>query len=390
MFHIGNLGDGTLIAEFGFYYLLSEVSNYLFCILIVCIFIKLNLIQRKYLFFWLLYFLSPFLFNFILFSPSYMPDQFHYHEIVSSIKGGDYDLPEFALTLESLKRFRIGFSGYFLSFIPMFSVLSITSIAFINKLIVFFLYVFLSRRFEENKLILFFMIPSLILYSSVALRDPIAMVFGVISLIYLIEKRVFLSLIFSFFVLLTKLQNAPAFFFVWVLFFVFKAHKSYMRLFLTVSGGILLFFIFYESISPTLNLYRLAWAVEDGLRISEAEGLRLESAQQLFSTLFYSFPRFMLEPLPWNINCPIQVIFFIETIILFILFFNLLYRDQFYKNKEGVIITLGLLSCMAVHAITVFNLGTMVRYRFIGFFPFLIALYYLRDLIILRKRFGTI
>ena len=163
-----------------------------------------------------------------------------------------------------------------------------------------------------------------------------------------------------------------------------------MRLFLTVSGGILLFFIFYESISPTLNLYRLAWAVEDGLRISEAEGLRLESAQQLFSTLFYSFPRFMLEPLPWNINSPIQVILFIETIILFILFFNLLYRDQFYKNKEGVIITLGLLSCMAVHAITVFNLGTMVRYRFIGFFPFLIALYYLRDLIILRKRFGTI
>ena len=119
MFHIGNLGDGTLIAEFGFYYLLSEVSNYLFCILIVCIFIKLNLIQRKYLFFWLLYFLSPFLFNFILFSPSYMPDQFHYHEIVSSIKGGDYDLPEFALTLESLKRFRIGFSGYFLKRFPL-------------------------------------------------------------------------------------------------------------------------------------------------------------------------------------------------------------------------------------------------------------------------------
>ena len=386
MFHLGNLGEANLIAEFGFYYLLSEFANYFFCLLIVCIFIKIKLVQQKYLLFWIIYFLSPFLFNYLLFSPYYMPDQFQYHVIVSSIKNGNYNFPELNLSLDSLKQFRIGFSAYFLSLIPVFSLLTVTSIAFVNKLIIFFLYVFLSKRIEENKLLLFFLIPSLILYSSVSLRDPIALVFGVISLIYLIEKRVFLSLLFAFLILLTKLQNAPAFLFIWTLVFIFGADKSYLRIQLTLAGSITLFVVFYDYISPILNLYRLAWAVEDGLRISVAQGLRLDSAQQVFSTLFYAFPRFMLEPLPRNINSPIQLILFLETIILLIVFLNLLFKDQFYKNKEGIILTIGLLICMAVHVITVFNLGTLVRYRFIGFFPFLLALYYLKDRVILRNR----
>lgn len=314
-----------------------------------------------------------------------MMDQFSYHAVLSSIKSGNFNLPEFGLNIESIKAFRVGFSAYFFSLIPMFSLMTITSIAFINKLIVFFLYVFLSKRIDESKLILFFMIPSLILYSSVGLRDPIALAFGVISLIYLIEKRVMLSLLFAIFVLLTKLQNAPAFFLVWMLTFIFRADKSYFRIVFCISAATALFFIFYESISPLLNLYRLAWAVEDGLPISEAEALRLETAQHLISTLIYDFPRFMLEPLPWKINAPIQVILFIETLLLLILFLNFLLKDKFYKNKEVIILTIGLLACMAIHVVTVFNIGTLVRYRFIGFFPFLIALYYLRERLIARN-----
>ena len=390
MFHLGNLGEASVIAEFGFNYLLSEFSNYFFCLLIVCVFIKLRLIQQKYIFFWFLYFLSPFFVNFVLFSPTYMNDQFGYHMVVSSIKQGTYDLPQFSLDLDFIKRARVGFSGYFLSVMPIFSLMTVTSIAFINKLIVFFMYVFVSKRIDESKLILFFLIPSLILYSSVGLRDTITLAFGVVSLIYLIEKRVILSLVFSILVLLTKLQNFPGFFLVWMFMFVFKADKSYFRILLGLFVVTSLFFIFYDSVSPILNLYRLAWAVEDGLTVSAAEVLRLESAGQVISTLIYNFPRFMLEPLPWKINSPIQIILFIESLLLIMIFLNLLFKDEFYKNKEGIILTIGLITCMAIHVITVFNLGTLVRYRFIGFFPFLLAMYYLKDRVIIRNELGRI
>ena len=380
MFHLGNV-DILLLSNNDFYYYLSEICNYLFCILILVLSIHFKLIKKEYFVFWALYFLSPFFFNFVLFQPGYMVDQFHYVKILNQLKeDGLSSINLIFSNLEGLKQSRILVSNIFFFFIPMFSLLSITSVAFINKLLIFFTFIFLSKRIEVNKLILFFIIPSLILYSSVSLRDTLVLVLAVFSLFFIIERKVFLSLLFAILVLLIKLQNGPGLIFTWIAVFLLAAQKSYLRLFIlgSISVGSVLYL--FDLIGPVINLYRMAWAVEDGLSFEQAASLEIKSAYQFVTTIISDLPRFMLKPLPWQISSPLQLLVFLETVFLSYIFYVIAISKKFFLEKENLILIMGLIICMAINAITVSNFGTLARYRFIGFFPFLIAIYYLRQI----------
>ena len=186
----GNLGF-QFIAELGPFYYLSEIANYLFCILIVCVFIHFKFIKKEYFAFWAIYFLSPFFFNFILFDPEYMGDQFLYSSQIIQAKNGFFieDISAPFGSFEYFKQARVFVSTYLLSYIPIFSLSSITSLAFINKLLIFFMFLFLQKRISTISALYLILIPSLILYSSVSLRDTLVLVAAVISIVYLIERN---------------------------------------------------------------------------------------------------------------------------------------------------------------------------------------------------------
>ena len=163
MFYLSNLEFGVIIDYFGSWYLLSEVCNYLFCILVLSLFTYFKYVEKEYFLFWSLFFLTPFLFNFLLFEPLYMPDQYTYMKEINHMKAGTslFQLSEvFSKSGEGLKSSRIGASAYFLSFVPMFSFLTISSLAFLNKMLTFFLFIFLNKRIPTGNLVLFFIIPS--------------------------------------------------------------------------------------------------------------------------------------------------------------------------------------------------------------------------------------
>ena len=390
MFFPDNLGF-QFIAELSPFYYLSEIANYLFCILIVCVFIHFKFIKKEYFAFWAIYFLSPFFFNFILFDPMYMGDQYLYASQIIQVKKGIFgeDISASFGSFEYFKQGRVFISTYLLSYIPIFSLSSITSLAFINKLLIFFMFIFLQKRISTINALYLILIPSLILYSSVSLRDTLVLVAGVISIFYLIERNLWSSLFFIILVGLTKLQNFPALLVLWIFTFVFQASKSYRRLVFVALSMLLCIIVFFDTFSGILNLYRVAWAMEDGMSLTEAVNLEFSSAYDLVILGLVEIPAFLLKPLPWQISNPLQLFVFIENIFLLYLIYVFAIKDGFYKNKENIILIAGFLMCMGLHAITTDNYGTLARYRFIGLFPYLIGFYYLRNKYVLQKEFKT-
>tara|TARA_B100000579_G_C22837474_1_gene859619 strand:- start:532 stop:1686 length:1155 start_codon:yes stop_codon:yes gene_type:complete len=366
-----------LFGSYNSFYYLSEISNYLFLVLILFIFIHFKLIDKKYSIFWILFLLTPFFFNFILFSPEYLSDQFKYIRELNNIKANgltDLDIN----TYGGLKRARIQLSSYLLALFPVFSYLTVTSLAFTNKLIAMIMFVFLSRRIPAEKVILFFLIPSFILFTSVGLREVLVIFFSVLSLIYLIEERPIRSFLAIILVTVTKIQNGPAYLAIWLLFFVFKAYQNNLRLFLSLGLGMIGVIILFELYEPIINLYRQAYAVEDGLSYEEAMTLEIGSGINLMLITLKEIPIFLLKPLPWQISNGFALFVFLESVFLFYLFYLFAIKDSFFLKRKNLIIFIGFIIGIGIHAITVFNFGTLSRYRFTAFLPFLIGFYYLR------------
>ena len=61
-------GLDLFINELGFFYFVAEIANFGFLALILIVFTHYKIIEKDYFLFWIIYFLSPFLFNFVLFS----------------------------------------------------------------------------------------------------------------------------------------------------------------------------------------------------------------------------------------------------------------------------------------------------------------------------------
>jgi hypothetical protein len=261
---------------------------------------------------------------------------------------------------------------------PVFSYLTVTSLAFTNKLISLIMFVFLSRRIPSDKIILFFLIPSFILYSSVGLREVLVIFSSVLAIIYLIERKPLRSFLAILIVTATKIQNGPGYLVIWLLFFVVRADKSNFRLFLSVAAGLTAVIILFDIYEPIINLYRQAYAIEDGLSFEEAMTLEISSGINLMLITLKEIPIFLLKPLPWQISNGFALFVFLESVFLFYLFYLFAIKDGFFLRRQNLIIFIGFIICLGIHAITVFNFGTLSRYRFTAFLPFLIAFYYLR------------
>jgi hypothetical protein len=204
------------------------------------------------------------------------------------------------------------------------------------------------------------------------------MAISCLSIVYLIERKVLLSLLTIFVLGLVKLQNAPGFMLAWVFIFICSAHKSYLRLWGLTLIGVCLLIIFFDLYAPIINLYRMAWAVEDGYAIQLVDQLEILSGFELIWIAIVETPKFLLKPFIWQVTNPLQIFVTIESLVLLYFLYKFVRKDKFYLNTECQLLLICLLAIMGLYAITVYNYGTIARYRFVGFFPFLIGIYYLK------------
>jgi hypothetical protein len=328
-----------------------------------------------------------FLLNDVLFPASYMSDQFQYVKISQQFRG--FSLP--SVTLDST----LGFSSLLFSLIPLPFIHSVQSIAMINFLI--FLTIFLLLRkfnLSSQKVDYFFLLfPSLLLYSSLALRDMLVLFFMFISVYtFVTREKILLSLVFASPIMLLKFQNYLMFVGGGIFYFILKnaGRRRYVLL-----GAFIFLAAFIPEKVPLVNQlyeriewwrfalfadqYSYDWDVVDKMKgYYEPLGTGIFLLYQVVKYFFYM----LLKPLIWQADNPFQLIQSIENMVIFgmIIWIN---RKKILNEKireKILFLNCLLFISMTINGLVVFNFGSAVRYKF----PF-IVIYFVFFLYLLRS-----
>ena len=201
--------------------ILYDFPNLFLILITIIISFRLNLIP-----FWLSFLLSllaftPFFLNNVLFHPSIC--------LINLIITCYSDIR--SLTFKRLHR-TVEAASWMFAFLPMPYVETIQSLGFFNRFIITIIIIWLyaSKNLRGWPLIFLVFYPSLILYSSLALRDTLVFLFMILSIIYFIENRRLLALFFSLPLLFIKYQNFAILIIFFIIHLYFKRDHFFIGL----------------------------------------------------------------------------------------------------------------------------------------------------------------
>lgn len=372
-------------------YYIFELANFLSLAFLVLIIYKLDFINSNSFIVWIGIFFSPLLVNYFFVSPWLFGDQFEYAGEVMSLKSTGRSIDNIAL-VNAQYISPITLSVKILGLLPLPNYMTVTSLAFVNKFILFLTFLWFKRFFKnENEVLLYFLIPSLVLYSSMALRDTLIIVISIIFIINLIRGKYVLPILLLYPLFFLKIQMFAILSLYIFAHLIFQAHRNNKLFGVFILAFSLIGFIFEDSILDILNLYRIAFAAEDFVAFDgsisynawnlygadSADALELNSIFEAVFKAVINLPVLLLMPMPWNwsnIFYPLQSI---ESCLLIYLFYNLSTERKVYRNNEFILLIFILIVGLSIYALIMANEGTFVRYRFSLYYPFLLALLYL-------------
>lgn len=363
---------------YSFEYFISELSNYLLLVMVLIVLTRLKLIPKDHFLIWLIFLITPFFFNYFLFDPGYMGDQFRYMGVLNFVHQ-DADIPDKFLDKFGFTLFdTVYFVASLWSYVPIFSTMTVISGAFINKFLIIIFYSYLYQIADKKLITLSLIIPSFLLYSSLSLREIPIVIFATLSLIFIYQRKILLmtaSLLILFFI---KIQNVPGLLVI-AAGYLFNVQKSYFRI-ATYSFVLLISsFIFYDFYIPYLDLYKLAFHVEDGGGELEYTFNINDGYFAFISDLIPSFINFLIRPLPFEAGGVLSVAVFFEVMIIygFFLYFISKLKDFGINKKVFLLFIIGLLATILLYGFIASNFGTFSRYRFSIYFPFILFFIFL-------------
>ena len=369
---------------YSIHYYIFELANYSVLVFLAVLFRHFGYLNNSSFWTWCVLLFTPLLVNNLLFDSTYYSDQ-HLYTMAAVDQLLPHDLPGrvfngFDTSLTSVTEF----TAALLNLVPIPMLMTYTSLAFANKFFALILFVWLTKFIDQDRLIIFFLVPSLILYSSLTLRDPMIIALSCVYLIHLINQKYLLAMIFLVPLILLKVQNFSFLIVAFIAMVFFQAHKSKLGLIIFFITAIIGSLIFQERLLEGLNIYRVAFAMEDSVYgyefFNDFNDSSLLEINSIFSLIFISikdFPNFLLMPLPWNWSNAFHVIQFLEGLLILIAMISIIIKFQLHKTLSFYPLLISLLLGLFVYSVIAFNEGTFVRYRFTFFFPFLLAFYYL-------------
>ena len=204
------------------------------------------------------------------------PDQFQYAGEVMSLKSTGESIQniqaEIVANNNSLAAFSfvpgsmhtVNFSAGILGWAPIPNYMTVTSLAFANKFFLFLLFLWLRKFFSnENHLLLLFLVPSLVLYSSLSLRDNLVIIFSVLFLLQMLRGRYIISLFLLYPLLHLKIQMFAFLSIYYVGRLIFQAHKSYIGFGILILALLSAAILLDDAVLLTLNSYRYGFAAEN-------------------------------------------------------------------------------------------------------------------------------
>ena len=357
------MSDLSWINSYGFLGVrLFDLPSLLICLLLIFLLGYKFKVKQQYQIVLALHCFLPFVLNDVLFSASYMPDQFQYWRAVNSLRSGQLGVLE-ALTSTG----NVNQASIFLASIPFPTPVSVISLGFYNTFIYIILFFILYAKniFTKVSLWFYLLFPSMALYTALSLRETLILFFMILAVVYARESKIFKSILCMVPIYLIKFQNFYIVGPIVLLYFIFNVAKNGMGLKKALVIGVigLVSLIASAPIAlPLVNKFRVAMFVEDG---GDPNNIKLISGAgdfvlQGLTSGFY----FLSKPLPWEAASALQFIQSFENLaVLGILF--LITRQAWKKSPDRLAFWLLFLALsMSVYGLVVANYGTAVRYRY--------------------------
>jgi hypothetical protein len=336
--------------------ILMDLANALTCVIAVIIALKFKLIPDWVGLIFIFYSFIPFFLNGVLFSANYLPDQFLYASTLGEIRSFN-DVSDI--------KYKILITPGFLSILPLPYAESVSSMGFFNRFLFFILFIWLYKKnFLKGMPLMFILFyPSLILYTSLSLRDPLIMTLMVASVIFFIDKKYLFSIFFTIPLFFIKFQN----FFLMIIFFaIFYLYNKQTLLFrsryIIIAAIGIAIIPFLNEIIMLFDGYRRIFFLDDGGDIRFYEPIT--GLQDFFMTSITSGPYFLVKPFLWEVSGFFQLIQALEN--LFILIFLIFFTKRAYKISSFITNKwlIFFLIAIFVYGIIIFNFGTAARYRY--------------------------
>lgn len=365
-------------------YLLSESSNLLFCFIIAFILFGFKKLNSRELYFWLVLFSIAALVN-IFIAGNQFPDiggylrcvrdfrdNFIFDEVgcqlVTSGGGESFALASFKRTIPAL----------FYSIIPMPSIATHASLGMINKVYLLFAYVLIKPKIDPSYipyLILSLLLPSMLLYSSLGLRDNLIFCIQLALMFSIIANRFLLSTVLVSILLAVKIQNGIIFIFLYLGVFFFRAHTSHRMLLMyciVVFSGVL---IFSDALLATLNYFKLAFLTEANAigSVTRQNLVPFTSVLSLLVSVPLSFIEGLFKPFPYSFS---SLIFFVESLIQLGIVF-LLIRGRvlrYAKSPEFILVLITICLGITLNSLVIENSFTYLRYKYTFIYIFIVYL----------------
>ena len=340
-----------------------DIPNLLAILILIVASFRMSLIPLWLSFFLGVFALTPFFLNDVLFPATYMPDQFAYYDRVHEIRS--QGLIAGLLNIDFDNNIKLLVSNWMLAIIPLPYVETIKSLGFFNRLIATTLIIWLysSKNLRGWPLLFVLFYPSFLLYSSLALRDTLVLVFMIVPVILFLENRRLLALIVSSPLFFIKFQN----FFLILIFFVVHLYFSrgsifyrYRYMFLIIVVGGLVPFIM--EIIKLLDFYRWALFYEDGGFLRDY--VPIETFSEFVVVALQSAPYFLMKPFPWESSNFLQLIQSVENIFIFTVLAFMFLKSSSIDKKIAIKWLVYLFAAFSIYGLVVFNFGTAVRYKF--------------------------
>jgi len=333
--------------------------------------------------------LFPFFVNGQIISWTDFPDQSKYllytQEIRSNILSmGNIFTSDFSgqINLHNLnKKVKIPASIFAIS--PLISIENFKSIGFLNRAMFVITLIFFIKKTDLPLYIkLFFILsPSLIIYSSVTLRDNLILVTLIWSLYFFLKKYYFRLTITCILLFYIKIQN---FYILIVLFYiisVFNVSKSKKFKFLNIIfllTTILICFLFIDQIFEVANSAR------KGLYVEQHGFYKSGTAERLYEPLILNYSFFTLWVKqtilfiisPWgNFYSIYYIVAFMETAITYFCLYYIFVKDFKNKKLKNIVKSwvLFFFISTSTYALFMFNDGMIARSRFVWLYFILIG-----------------
>jgi hypothetical protein len=328
-----------------------------------------------------------FLTNRVLFDPGYMPDQFKYLRAAQAVRGSGETLAHASWNLP------VGVAGAIFGVFPMPIINSIYSIALINFLLYLLSFLFLYRRgfLKGFSLWAFLLYPSMLLYTSLSLRDTMVFLLMVWSFWLFLRNRVILSIAVQLPLVILKFQNVAIYGLSLIIYYVsciFFPRMARRRIppgvaYVFLAALILASPFMYSYGLRGLNFYRhWMWAEDTGIWIAPTPATQLDSFGELAVETLKSIPYYLLKPLPWQAENSFQLIQSGENLVIAAIVVFLIYRAYRHRARTPTMdfLLVYFIVALAVYGLVIWNFGTAARYKFPNVALFLIFYSRLHDL----------